>query len=292
MNLKSFNIILILLLIFNCSSQQKNSSKPLIIVSIAPLLEFAEKIGGDKIQTSLMVPDGASPHTYEPKPGQLVEVSKARIYVKVGTPIEFEINWLDKLLAMNKNMLVIDASQSIRLITENHEHRHSNQIHKQNVDPHIWLSPQNAKIMVENIYKGIVKVDTINQKYYEQNKNLYLSKLDSLDEEIRSALALKKTRKFMVYHPSWGYFADQYQLQQISVEEEGKEPTAKGIQNLIEQARRDSINVIFVSPQFNMMNAKQIAREIGGRIISVNPMEKDYISNLKRVARILKETMK
>ncbi len=287
-----FILFIILIFTTGCPQQEKESDKINVVVSIMPLAEFAEKVGRDKASVSVMVPPGASPHTYEPTPAQLVKVSKAKLYVKVGSPIEFELAWLDKILSANKDMVVSDASYGIELMNMAHKHHHEQNEHSHTGDdPHIWLSPKNAKIMVENIYNGFISVDPDNKEYYAENKKSYLEDLDSLDLEIEQLLADKIKRRFMVYHPAWAYLARDYNLKQISVEEEGKEPTARGIQFHIEQARKQNIKVIFASPQFNTEGVEVIAREIKGQVVLIDPLEKDYITNMKKIARVLSDVM-
>jgi len=266
---------------FSCTIQQieEEAGKQEIgvVVSILPQAEFVEKLGGDKVKVIVMIPPGASPHTYEPTPGQLKEVSKSRIYAKVGSGVEFELAWMDKIIGVNKEMIVIDCSKDADIIEG---------------DPHIWLSPKNAKIMVENIYKGLVKIDFKNQEYYRNNKEKYLQELDELDDKISNILSGKKDRKIMVYHPAWAYFARDYNLKQIPIEKEGKEPTTEGIKNLIEQAKGSNINVIFASPEFSTESAEVIAKEIGGAVVLINPLEKNYLENMYKVAKAFAEVLK
>jgi zinc transport system substrate-binding protein len=287
-----FILFIILIFTTGCPQQEKKSNKINVVVSIMPLAEFAEKVGRVKTSVSVMVPPGASPHTYEPTPGQLVKLSKAKLYVKVGSPIEFELVWLDKILSANKNIFVVDASYGIEFMNVVYKHNHEqNEHHYIGDDPHIWLSPKNAKIMVENIYNGFVSIDPDNKEYYLENKRSYLRELDELDLEIEILLADKINRRFMVYHPSWAYFARDYNLEQIPIEKGGKEPTARSIQFLIEQARIQNIRVIFASPQFNTESAEVIAREIKGQVVLIDPLQKDYITNMKKIARVLSEVM-
>lgn len=239
-----------------------------LVVSILPLADFVENVGKDKVEVTVMVPPGASPHTYEPTPSQLRELSKAKIYVKVGSGVEFELVWMDKLIEVNQNMLICDSSRGVQL---------------RGKDPHIWLSPLNAKIQVENIYEALVNIDPANKEYYAQNKENYLKKLDELDRKIGDGLSGIKTRKFMVFHPAWGYFARDYDLEQIPIEKEGKEPTVKGLAKLIDQAKTNSITVVFVSPQFSTESAETIAKEIGGRVAFINPLARDYLINMHMV---------
>jgi len=159
------------------------------------------------------------------------------------------------------------------------------------LDSHSWLSVANAKLMVENILAGLISIDPAHQEAYRRNAEQYIARLDALDEQIEQQLADKRNRKFLVYHPAWGYFARDYDLEQIPVEQAGKVPTAKNIQHLIETARREGITVIFVSPQMSADQADVIAAEIGGRVISVDPLAQNYIDNLEQVAQIMATTM-
>ncbi|MCW3132591.1 MAG: zinc ABC transporter substrate-binding protein [Candidatus Methanospirare jalkutatii] len=250
----------------------------IVVVTIPPQAEFVKRVGGEKVAVITMVPQWADPHTYEPTPAQLMNVSKAKMYVKMGSGIEFEIAWMDKIKSINENMLIVDCSKGIELLKEDGK-----------ADPHIWLSPKNAKIIVENICKGLVQIDPANSTYYEQNKEAYLRDLDALDKEISQILSkTSKTsaHKFIVYHPAWSYFARDYGLEQISVEEGGKEPTPERIASIIEEAKRNNITKIFASPQFKD-KAEVIAKEIGGEVVEINPLAENYIENMRKFAEEL-----
>lgn len=252
----------------SCRPAAEATEKIRVIVTILPLAEFVESVGKEKVEVTVMVPPGASPHTYELTPSQMVEVSQARMLVKVGSGVEFELAWMGKIVAANQDMLVIDSSTGIVLMGK---------------DPHIWLSLRNAKIMVENICTGLIEADPDNQSYYTQNKNSYLTKLDALDKDIREDLSGIENRRFIVLHPAWGYFARDYNLEQIPIEVGGKEPSGQDIASLIEEAREHDIKLIFASPQFNAKSAEVIAREIEGRVVFVDPLARDYITNMRMI---------
>lgn len=279
--------LLAVCLVGGCISQYGAEESELIhvVVTILPQAEFTEKVGGDRVLITVMVPPGASPHTYEPTPHQLVDVSKAAMYFQVGSGVEFELVWMDKLIDTNKDMVVVDCSEGIELIHTGHEPGEEHERY----DPHIWLSLKNAQIMVENIYKGLVQVDPAHQEYYAKNKDLYIQELDNLDKEVFQALSGKKNRKIMVYHPSWAYFCRDYGLEQIPIEKEGKEPTPQGIAHVIEQAKAYGITIIFASPQFNSESAQVVAREIGGKVVLIDPLAENYLENLKKVAEAFAE---
>ena len=287
---KAISIFLILVLaaslvafVTSCATRTEATDKIGVAVTILPQADFMENVGRDKVDITIMVPPGASPHTYEPTPSQMTALSKVKLYAKVGSAIAFELVWLDKLVTANKNMLVVDCSKGIELremVGKNeHEQNHENQHGAP--DPHIWMSPLNAKIMVQNICDGLVQVDPDNRAYYQRNRDDYLQKLAKLDQDIRYGLSGVTNRTFMVYHPAFGYFAREYNLTMIPVEAEGKEPTAAGIAHLIKQAKEHNIKVVFASPQFNPESAKVIAKAIDGKVVFINSLVREYIVNLR-----------
>ena len=268
----------------SCGQETDSSTKIGVAVTILPQAEFVESIGGDKVSVTVMVPPGANPHTTELTPSKMTEVAEAKMYAKVGSGIEFELSYMDKIEAVNKNMLVVDCSEGIELIG-------SVDPDEPGDDPHIWLSPANAEIMVQNICDGLVQIDPNNKTYYERNRDTYLEKLDSLDEEIKVKLENVQNRAFIVFHPSWGYFARDYNLEQIPIEIGGKEPSAQDVSQIIEEAKSRNIKIIFASPQFNPQMAEVIAHEIGGNVVSIDQLAKDYISNLQIVSNEMVEAM-
>ncbi|WP_292389170.1 metal ABC transporter solute-binding protein, Zn/Mn family [Methanosarcina sp. UBA5] len=275
------------------------SSEPITVaVSLLPQVEFVEKVGGDKVKTVVIIPPGADPHTYEPSPKEMGEASEARMYVTVGVDMPFEKVWIDRFESINSGTLIVNSSNGIKLrelaADDHHEgegaEEHAGELevgHEETgLDPHIWTSPANAKIMVENIYEGLAKVDPGNKTYYAQNRDAYFKELDSLDARIREKLEGKKERNFIVYHPSWGYFAADYNLTMIPVEIEGKEPSAEDLAKLVDLAKEKHVKVIFIQPQSSTRSAQAVAEEIGGEVIAVDPLAKDYIANMDNVSDI------
>jgi zinc transport system substrate-binding protein len=266
----------------SCTQKAESAGKLGVVVTILPQAEFVESIGGDAVDVTVMVPPGASPHTYEPTPGQMEELSRATMYAQVGSGVEFELVWMDKLAAANEDMLVVDCAQGIQLqetVTENEDEGESDEHGA--LDPHIWMSPRNAQVMVENIADGLIAIDPDNRAYYEQNRDAYLQELAQLDQDICDGLAGVENRIFMVYHPAFGYFARDYDVTMLPIEAEGKEPTPAGLAHLIAQAQESNIKVVFASPQFNPASAKVIAEAIDGRVVFIDPLARDYLTNLR-----------
>jgi zinc transport system substrate-binding protein len=278
----------LLVLVVACPQRTEANAKLGVVVTILPQAEFVENIGGDKVDITVMVPPGASPHTYEPTPSQMAALAEAKLYAKVGSGVEFELTWMDKLIAQNEDMLVVDCSKGIELqpMTAGDEDEPAG-----SMDPHIWMSPQNVQIMVRNITDGLIQIDPDNSAYYQQNRDTYLEKLAQLDQDIRDGLSGVKNRVFMVYHPAFGYFASSYDLTMLPIEAEGKEPTPAGLQHLIEQAEEHNIRVVFAEPQFNPQSAKVIADAIDGRVVLINPLARDYIENMRILMAELVQAM-
>jgi len=281
--LKCFLLLVLTAFILSCGGREAADGKIEVVVTIPPQAEFVERVGGERVAVTVMVPPGANLHTYEPTPSQLTTLARAEMYAKVGSGIEFELAWMDKLTAVNAEMLVVDCSRGVEM---------EEVAGKQALDPHIWMSPRNAKIMVQNIYQGLVRVDPDGREYYRQNLARYLGELSQLDQEIRDRLSGVTSRRFMVYHPAFGYFAREYNLTMLPIEAEGKEPTAAGLARLIEQAKEEGIKVIFAEPQFNPQSAQVIAEAIGGRVVLVDPLARDYVASLRRLAEELAQAMK
>lgn len=289
----AFALMLILVPVIvttSCRQEEGISPNIRVVVTVLPQTEFVESVGGERVHITVMVPPGANLHAYEPTPSQMTRLTKAEMYVKVGSGVEFELTWMDKLANLNKDMLIVDSSRGVQppetaVGQEGEESGHSA------MDPHIWMSPLNVKIMVQNIYEGLVQVDPENKAYYEQNRDAYIKKLTELDRDIRNSLAGITNRTFMVYHPAFGYFAREYNLTMLPIEVEGKEPTAAGLIHLIEQAREHKIKVIFTSPQFNPESAEVIADALDGRIVFIDPLARDYTANMRNLLSELVETM-
>jgi len=266
-----------------------------VVVSIVPQKIFVEKIGGDKVTVTVMVEAGSSPHTYTPKPSQMKKLSQAKLYLGIG--VEFEEVWLGKFANQNKNLLIFDTSLNIQKQTmEGEEHKQCLNLHQHDhdeLDPHVWVDPQNVKIIAKNIFDALVTVDANNTEYYKQNYESYLKELDALDEEIKKIL--KETPKhstFMVFHPSWGYFAKRYELTQLPVEIEGKAPKMKALVEIIKKAKKANVHAIFTQPEFSDKASQNIARNLKIPVVKASPLAENWAENLKRLAKAIahKET--
>ena len=275
-----------------CNGKAATTRKTVVAVTLLPQAGFVEAVGGDRVEVVVMVPPGASPHTYEVTPDQMTRLSQAKMYAKVGSQVEFELAWMDKLIAVNKSMLVVDCSNGIDLMEMvEEEHQGEDEGGHGGLDPHIWLSARSAGVMVRNICDGLVQVDAVNKAYYQANCAAYLEELTGLDSNLAADLADVTNRSFIVFHPAFGYFARDYNLKQMAVEQGGKEPDADYLIRLIEEARENGIRVIFASPQHSTTSAGVVAKEIGGEVVIIDPLAKDFIGNMRSIESAMKQAM-
>ncbi|WFN33587.1 zinc ABC transporter substrate-binding protein [Methanogenium sp. S4BF] len=265
------------------SSGEMNHTAPLpVAVTIPPYREFAEAVGGDRVTVMVMVPPGASPHTYEPTPGQLKALSETPLYLAVGTGIEFEDAWMKRLTSVNPGMQVVDTSAGITLVSTD---AGGIPITDGSIryDPHVWLSPVNVRIIARNIADAYITESPDDAAYFEARYAAYDAYLARLDEEITEVFADAGEKTVLVYHPAWGYYADRYGLSMTSVEADGKEPSPATLKTIITAAEEKGIPVIFASPESPTRNAQAIADEIGGSVVYISPLAENYTENLMQV---------
>ncbi|QOR62796.1 metal ABC transporter solute-binding protein, Zn/Mn family [Sulfurovum sp. ST-21] len=258
------------------------------IVSILPEKTFVKAIGGEKVTVTVMVLPGNSPHTYEPKPAQMQKISRADLYFAIG--VEFEKVWLSKFQSLNPKMEVIDLSEGIKKLPMVSAHHHDNDHHEheKELDPHIWTAPEHVVQIAQKICDTLARKDPLNKAYYKTNLNAFLNSIRRTDKEIRNILSpLPKGTRFMVFHPSWGYFAKAYGLVQMPVELEGKNPKPKELITILKEAREENITAIFTQPEFSDSSARVIADELEIPVIKVSPLAADWSANLLRIAKAI-----
>ena len=278
----------VILLSFAAHAEEKFD----VFVSILPQQYFVQKIGKDRVTIHVMVMPGADPHSYEPKPRQMTLISKASLYFAIGVP--FENTWLSKLMAINPTLRVVQTDVGIKKLSmlEEHpnEHGQADSHGDGGLDPHIWLSPALVKIQAKYILEALQQVKAADKVYFKTNYDLFMKEIDDLDIELKRTFAGRQGLKFMVFHPSWGYFADAYGLQQVSVEVEGKNPKPSQLVMLIQKAKQDGIRTIFAQPQFSSKAARLLAGEINGNVILIDPLAFNWSENLRQVAQQLAQT--
>ena len=283
--MKKLIYILTLFICCACGHTPQQSEKPVITVTLEPLRYFTEAIAGDCFEVVSMVPKGSSPESYDPTPQQLVNLSKSQAYLRIGY-IGFEQAWMKKLEANYPTMKVYDTSKGVDLIRAE-GHWHGDHYHEGGVEPHIWNSTQNASVIADNIYAALCEMDADHQPEYKQRLDSLKQVIARTDADVRTLLA-NADSTFLIYHPALSYFARDYGLHQISIEEGGKEPSPATLKTLIETCRREGAQVIFVQQEFDQRNAQLIADELGIEIVPINPLSHDWAEEMLRVASALK----
>lgn len=268
-----------------CSNTPKTDETPVLTVTLEPLRYFAETIVGDKYQVVSMVPKGSSPETYDPTPQQLVALNRSQGYLRIGY-IGFEQAWMKKLLDNSPHLKVCNTSEGIDLI-RGEGHRHGDHYHEGGVEPHIWNSARNASIIARNICNALCQWDADNADYYKHRTDSLQMLIARTDSTLRTLLQ-EADSTFLIYHPALSYFARDYGLHQISIEEGGKEPSPAMLKSLIETCRREGVHVIFVQQEFDQQNAQLIASELGIRVVPINPLSYHWEEEMLGVGRALK----
>jgi zinc transport system substrate-binding protein len=273
--------------LFACNSKKSNNqddSKPVVTVSILPQKTFVEKIGGDDFEVNLLIPPGSSPAAYTLLPSQLKDIARSEVWFRIGY-IGFEQSWQEKIKQANKNMEVVDLSEGLDLIYGNEE-QHGDHVHKDGVDPHIWLSPSLVKQMAQKITQTLSDINPEKSGDYKANYMEFVKEIDQLDIKIRNELRDYKGSEFITFHPSLSYYAREYGLVQHSLESGGKEPTPQHLRKVVDLARKNNIDVIYIQSEFDRNHARVFAEEIDGKIIEIWPLNPEWSENLMEITHI------
>ncbi|MBW1723394.1 MAG: zinc ABC transporter substrate-binding protein [Deltaproteobacteria bacterium] len=259
------------------------SHKLKVFVSILPQAYFVERIGGEAVDVEVLVGPGQSPATYEPTPKQMARLGRARVYFRVGTP--FEKGFIRKVKAAFKNLEIVDTRKGVPLRYFSTSRGDGTEV----PDPHIWLDPKRVRIQAATICDTLCRLLPERAETFRRNLQNFLEDLERLDRRIADILGPLKGGTFFVFHPAFGYFGDSYGLKQEAVEIAGKQPGPRQLAELIERARRKHVRVIFVQPQFARNLAEKVARAIGGAVVPIDPLPRDYLKGLERMAEALRK---
>ncbi len=271
-----FFTVLTALLIAACTGGSP-SDKRIITVTIEPLRYFTEQIAGDKFTVKTMVPRGGNPETYEPTARQMVDLSASDLYIKVGN-IGFERTWMKRLEANAPHTIIINSSDGI-ISPDNSMYIH---------DPHTWMSTANAMYIARNIYKALAEIDSKDSLYFKKNLERLMGKIETVDTQIREEITKDKSTTFLIYHPALTYFAQEYGLRQLSIEEDGREPSAVQLKQVINTARQNHVKIIFIQREFDSRNTDIVARSTGAEKVEINPLSYDWDKEMVKIAQSLK----
>lgn len=286
MNMRFFLIgVCMFLVVVGCgSSHRQEEGRRTLVVSIEPMRFLVESIAGDLFEVECMVPHGNSPETYEPLPDQLMSVAQSDAYFRVG-PIGFEQTWMERLSASAPTMQVLDMSEGISFIQE--EAAHAGHHHAGGREPHIWTSPRNVRLIAANVYQALCRLSPADSAGFRQRWSHLDSLLIDTDCRIQKLLADSRGESFLIYHPTLSYFARDYGLHQLCVEERGKEPSPSHLKRLIEEAGLQQVRVIFVQREFDTRHAEVVAKETGCRVVTIDPLSYDWVDEMLKVAQEL-----
>lgn len=280
-----------------------------VFVSILPQRYFVQRIGGDSVEVSVLVPPGQGPATYEPTPRQMTALGNADAYLRIGVP--FEEAFVPRIEANMPNLPVVDTSRTIdKRSIEGHshegeeEHDHEAEEHDEGdhdheedehhdeggrPDPHVWLGPDEVKKQISIIRDTLIDLAPQHESLYRSNYEAFAGDIDELEAELSEYLAPLHGSTFYVFHPAFGYFGDAFGLEQVAIETGGDEPTPAQLERIIEQAQEDGVRVIFVQPEFSQTAANRVAQAIDGAVVQVNPLNPNWLDNMRDIAQALKE---
>ncbi len=254
--------------LFSCSSA-KNDNANKITVSIEPLRYLTEQIVGDRFEVVTMVPKGSSPETYEPTARQMADLSESILYIKVGE-LGFERTWMPRLTSNAPHITVVNSSEGITSHIGD--------------DPHSWMSARNAIIMAHNIYEAVKRIDVKDSVFFRQRLDSLCSVIHATDKYIRQTTAQAHCKSFIIYHPALTYFASDYGLEQLALEEHGREPSAAELEQIISTARAKGVKTMFIQREFANRNVDIITNAIGARKVEINPLGYDWNKEMRRIA--------
>lgn len=265
-------LLMVATLLPSCSGKRE-TQKPMVTVTIEPLRYITQQIAGDRLEVISLVPAGSSPETYDPTPRQMTDMARSVLYLQVGR-LGFEKSWSKSLAQTNPALKIIDTSAGVSYIGD---------------DPHVWCSAANVLIIAGNVYHSLCDLSPVDSLLFRQNYEKFRNAVVQVDSLVRHELASLKNRAFLIYHPALTYFARDYALKQICIEEEGKEPTTAQMAALIDTCKRLNVKRVLVQQEFDVENARAIAAELGGEAVVISPLNYQWDREMLHTAALLKE---
>lgn len=279
-------------------SQPTAEKKLKVYTSFYAMYDFTKKIGGDKIDVTNLVPAGTEPHDWEPATTDIVNLEKADVLVYNGASME---SWTEKVLGAleNKKLIAVEASKGLDLMAGHADEEEE----ATKYDPHVWLSPENAKKEMENIKNALVQADAANKDTYESNYQKYAAQFDELDQEFKTAAASFKSKDIIVAHQAFGYLCKAYGLNQIAIEglTADSEPDPARMSEIIKFAKEHKVKTIFFEDLVSPKVSETIAKAVGAKTATFNPLEGltdeeqakglEYVSVMKQNLQTLKDAL-
>lgn len=250
---------------------------------------MVEQIAGDYFAINCVVPANSNPEAYDPTPMQLVDIDKSEAYLRVGGALGFEVAWMERLSQNNPNMKIYDTSKGIDMLMTTHCHAHDNGVTHvcSAIDPHVWSSPRNMRIMAQNICAALTEIDGDNSAYYRANCDKLIQHIDSVESVVEQLLAPCQGTAFAIYHPSLSYLARDYGLLQLCLENMGKENSAAVLKNTVDEAIERDVKVVFIQQEFNPRHVETFARELDAEVVKINPLNYDWTTEIIDIAHAI-----
>lgn len=268
-----------------CGGETRAARGIVVFASVPPIGCLVERIAGENATVYVMVSGGQDPHSFEPRPSQVLALSRARVYFYTHLP--FETRLLEKAGKQTQRLRVVDLLKNVHrlpLVEEEDYHAHAGRGEDAHFDEHVWLGPEQLRVLAQNICDALADEDPGSAAAYRARRDAFLAELESVRTSLAEKLAPYAGRRFYVYHPAFTYFAVAFGLEQVAVESGGKSPTPKRVRALIHQALDEEVSILFVQPQIAAHAATAIAACIRGSVVSVDPLAGDVLENLRRIA--------
>ena len=266
--------------------QEPDDGRLRVVVSIDPQACFVERIGGDHVSVEVLVPAGREPESYMPTPDKIKQFARSRVFFRVGFPAE--ISFLPKLESIAPKLQVVDTRANLDLHhDDSHAHGPGCDCGIDGIDPHVWVSPALVKRQAETIRDTLIALDPDGKAEYEKNCEQFIADLTELQAEIREKLAPLQGKTIYVYHPTYGYFCDEFGLVQKAIEVDGKPPTPKTLADWISNAREDEVRIIFVQPEFNRSAAEKATELTGATLATHSTLQRDYFKSMRDLAALI-----
>lgn len=292
--MRRFARLLFLVVSFSVAFAFAGEEKITVAVSLQPYATLVKMLGGDRVNVVTLLPPGADPHNFEPKPAVIKAFSLAQVYFSDGSGLDKV--WLPRFLAANKDVKVIDISKNIEWMKSEHDDHeiHGHHHDEDEIDPHIWTSPLRVKFLAQNIYQALKQLDPEHETFYTDQVQRVQNQLTAIARKLNeTVIGLPSDRRsFIVFHPSYGYLAKDFKLKQYAIEVNGKEPKPRDLANLIKMGRKNGIKAVFVQPEFSKRAAETIAKDLGAVVVETDPLAADFIGNTEKFIEALKEAGK
>lgn len=282
-SLSSIFVFASLLLSTACREEGGQAGTLPLSATIAPATSMIASIGDSLVSVTTLLPQGNNPENYEPTPQAMQALATSRAYFYMGD-LGFERSWIERIHSTQPQLQLICLDRGLQAHAHSHATSSEDEVH----DPHYWTSLRGLRAMSSEIYTSLIKLDSIHSDHYTERYGLLQERLTQLEGKLRGLLSDLPSRAFVIYHPSLSEFADEWGLEQLVVEEDGKDPTPQHIEGVIRRARESGVRVVFIQQEFDSKLIQSIASELGAETITISPLDGDWEKQLLLIAEALR----